>query len=126
MDRRVVSTGEAPEAIGPYSQAVTSGNLFFSSGQIGLDPATGELASGLEGQVTRALENLSAILSAAGVSVKDVMKTTVYLASMEDFGPMNEIYARFFAESLPARSTLAVKALPKNALFEIDAIAMLP
>lgn len=123
MNRQIVSTSEAPEAIGPYSQAVASGNLFFSSGQIGLDPESGVLASGLEKQVTRALENLSGVLKAAGARAEDVVKTTVYLASMDDFGQMNEIYARYFSESLPARSTVAVKTLPKNALFEIDAIA---
>ena len=123
MNRQIVSTSEAPKAIGPYSQAVVSGNLLFSSGQIGLDPESGELAPDLEGQVTRALENLSGVLRAAGAGSADVVKTTVYLASMDDFSRMNEIYARFFGESLPARSTVAVKTLPKNALFEIDAIA---
>jgi 2-iminobutanoate/2-iminopropanoate deaminase len=123
MNRRIVSTSEAPQAIGPYSQAVAYGNLLFSSGQIGLDPESGELASGLENQVTRALENLSGVLRAAGAGAEDVVKTTVYLASMDYFGQMNEIYGRYFSESLPARSAVAVKTLPKDALFEIDAIA---
>jgi 2-iminobutanoate/2-iminopropanoate deaminase len=125
MNRRIVSTGEAPQAIGPYSQAVASGNLLFISGQIGLDPESGELALGLEAQVNRALQNLFGILGAAGAAAAEVVKTTVYLASMSDFSRMNEIYARYFSESLPARSTVAAKTLPKDALFEIDAVAVI-
>lgn len=124
--KRVISTTEAPAAIGPYSQAMAVNGLLFCSGQLGLDPATAELAEGLQAQVRRALENLNAVLRAAGAGAGDVIKTTVFLASMEDFPAMNEIYAGFFTELPPARSTVAVKTLPKNALFEIEAIAVVP
>lgn len=124
--KNVISTTRAPAAIGPYSQAVAAGGFLFCSGQIGLDPATGELADGLEDQVSRALENLSGVLAAAGIGTSDVVKTTVFLAAMEDFGAMNDIYARYFTGDPPSRSTVAVKTLPKNALFEIEAIAQLP
>ena len=123
MERQIVSTNEAPKAIGPYSQGIVSNHLIFTSGQIGLDPKSGELASGLEGQVRQALENLSKVLTAAGAGTQDVVKTTVYLVSMDDFSAMNEIYAEYFGDSLPARSTVAVTSLPKNAVFEIDAVA---
>jgi 2-iminobutanoate/2-iminopropanoate deaminase len=125
VTKRVVSTTEAPAAIGPYSQAIAAAGLLFCSGQLGLDPTTAELAEGLEPQVRRALENLDGVLRAAGAGPSDVIKTTVFLASMDDFGAMNEIYAGYFTETPPARSTVAVKTLPKNALFEIDAIAQL-
>ncbi len=126
MSKDLISTKEAPEAIGPYSQAVKSGGLLFCSGQIGLDPTTGELAAGLAGQVTRALANLVAVLAAGGANPSDVLKTTVYLAEMDDFAAMNEIYAGVFSELPPARATVAARTLPKGALFEIDAIAQLP
>ncbi|CAN5784071.1 RidA family protein [soil metagenome] len=125
MARQVISTPGAPAAIGPYSQAVGSSGLLFCSGQLGLDPETMELADGLEAQVSRALDNLGAVLQAAGTGPAGVVKTTVFLAAMEDFPAMNEIYAGFFTENPPARSTVAVKTLPKNALFEIEAIAQL-
>ncbi len=125
VTKRIVSTTEAPAAIGPYSQAIAAAGLLFCSGQLGLDPATAELADGLEAQVGRALKNLDGVLRAAGAGPSDVIKTTVFLASMDDFGAMNEIYAGYFTETPPARSTVAVKTLPKNALFEIDAIAQL-
>lgn len=125
MTKEVFSTKEAPAAIGPYSQAVGAAGLLFCSGQLGLDPQSMELAEGLEEQVTRALNNLRAVLSSAGAKPSDVIKTTVFLASMEDFGAMNSIYAEFFTEDPPARSTVAAKTLPKNALFEIEAIAQL-
>lgn len=125
VTKRIVSTTEAPAAIGPYSQAIAAGGLLFCSGQLGLDPATGELAEGLEAQVGRALQNLDGVLRAAGAGPSDVIKTTVFLASMDDFGAMNELYAGYFTETPPARSTVAVKTLPKNALFEIEAIAQL-
>ena len=126
MTKQVFSTNEAPAAIGPYSQAVAAAGLLFCSGQLGLDPDTMELAEGLEEQVTRALNNLRAVLSSAGAAPSDVIKTTVFLAAMDDFVAMNEIYAGFFTEEPPARSTVAAKTLPKNALFEIEAIAQLP
>ena len=126
MEKELISTDEAPRAIGPYSQAVRSASLLYCSGQIGLDPLTGELAGGLIDQVRRALENLVAVLAAAGAGPRDVVKTTVYLAEMDDFAAMNELYGEVFSEEPPARATVAVKTLPKGALFEIDAIAQLP
>jgi 2-iminobutanoate/2-iminopropanoate deaminase len=123
--RKAVSTNQAPAAIGPYSQAVESNGLLFCSGQIGLDPGTGEMAGDLEGQVTRALDNLMGVLGAAGADAGAVVKTTVFLSDMGDFPAMNEIYGRYFTGDPPARSTVAVRTLPKNALFEIDAIAQL-
>ena len=125
MTKQAISTTDAPAAIGPYSQAIAASGLLFCSGQLGLDPSTAVLAEGLEDQVDRALRNLEGVLRAAGASPSDVVKTTVFLASMDDFPAMNEIYARFFNEIPPARSTVAVKTLPKNARFEIDAIAQL-
>lgn len=124
--RKAVSTNQAPAAIGPYSQAVESNGLLFCSGQIGLDPGTGEMAGDLEAQVTRALDNLMAVLRAAGADAGAVVKTTVFLSDMGDFPAMNEIYGRYFTGDPPARSTVAARTLPKNALFEIDAIAQLP
>lgn len=124
--RKAVSTNQAPAAIGPYSQAVESNGLLFCSGQIGLDPGTGEMAGDLEAQVTRALDNLMAVLRAAGAEAGAVVKTTVFLSDMGDFPAMNEIYGRYFTGDPPARSTVAARTLPKNALFEIDAIAQLP
>lgn len=121
-----VSTDRAPAAIGPYSQAIAAGGLLFCSGQLGMDPATGELAEGLEAQVERALANLDGVLSAAGAGAGSVLKTTVFLASMDDFAAMNQIYAGYFAGHRPARSAVAARTLPKNALFEIEAIAQLP
>lgn len=123
MSRRTISTDQAPGAIGPYSQAIRFGELVFCSGQLGLDPASGELTEGLASQVRRALANLDAVLAAAGSGPAAVLKTTVFLASMDDFAEVNEIYAGYFGESVPARSAVAVKTLPKNALFEIEAIA---
>lgn len=126
MGGKVVSTSGAPEAIGPYSQAIISGDLLFCSGQIGIDPASGELAESLEAQVKRAFQNLASVLQAAGAGFEDVVRMTVYLASMDDFAAMNQIYAGLFTQSPPARSTIAAKTLPRNALFEVDAIATLP
>lgn len=124
MKREVISTDQAPKAIGPYSQAIAAGGFVFCAGQVGLDPATGELAQGLEQQVTRSLDNLKAVLKEAGLSVADVVKTSVFLTSMDDFATMNELYGKVFAVDPPARNTVAVKELPKGALFEIDAIAI--
>ena len=123
--KEVIHTDVAPKAVGPYSQAIKAGDLLFASGQVGLDPETGSLVEGLEGQVTRALENLGAVLAEAGAGFDDIVKTTVFLASMDDFAAMNDIYAQFFPGSPPARSTVAVKELPKGASFEIEAIAHL-
>jgi 2-iminobutanoate/2-iminopropanoate deaminase len=123
QSREIVATDEAPRAIGPYSQAVRSGNLVFCSGQLGMDPKSGQLGDDLESQVTRALTNLVAVLEAAGANAAAVVKTTVFLVDMADFAKMNVIYGRFFSDALPARATVAVKELPKGALFEIEAIA---
>ncbi len=122
--RKRISTDKAPQAIGPYSQAIASGDLLFCSGQVALDPSSGQLLEGgIAEQTERAFENLKAVLEAAGSSLDEVVKTTVFLASMDDFQAMNEVYAKFFSSDPPARSTVAVKTLPKNALFEIEAIA---
>jgi 2-iminobutanoate/2-iminopropanoate deaminase len=119
-----VSTSRAPKAIGPYSQAVQVNGFLFTAGQVALDPDKGELVPGGIGeQTTRALENLRAILSAAGSDFSQVVKTTVFLVDMADFGQMNEVYSRVFGEHRPARSTVAVAALPRGARVEIEVIA---
>jgi 2-iminobutanoate/2-iminopropanoate deaminase len=123
MTRQAISTSGAPSAIGPYSQGIASGDLVFCSGQLGLDPLTGDLAGGIEAQAERALRNLAAVLDAAGCSWGDVVRTTIYLADIADFGAVNVVYARFMPDPPPARSTFAVGALPKGGLVEIDAIA---
>ena len=118
-----ITSQDAPKAIGPYSPAVSRGGLVFLSGQLGLDPATGELASGLRAQAERALANLEALLAAAGLGMADVAKTTIFLADMADFGAVNEVYATHFSAPFPARSTVQVAALPKGGLVEIEAVA---
>lgn len=124
MTRHAISTTGAPAAIGPYSQGIASGDLVFCSGQLGLDPATGELVDGgVEAQAERALRNLTAVLDAAGLTFGDVVKTTIFLADIGDFATVNGIYAAFMPDPAPARSTFAVGALPKGALVEIEAIA---
>lgn len=125
-DRKRVQTDGAPAAIGPYSQAIASGGFVFTAGQIGLEPETGEMVEGgVEAQAVRVLENLKAVLEAAGVGMKDVVKTTMYLADFGDFATVNEIYARYFEQPYPARSAVQAAALPKGARIEIDAIARL-
>jgi len=127
MTRQAVSTGGAPAAIGPYSQGIAVDGFVFCSGQIGLDPTSGELVpGGVEAQAERALRNLAAVLDAAGAAMADVVKTTLFLADMGDFGTVNAVYARHMPNPPPARSTFAVRALPKGALVEIDAIARKP
>jgi 2-iminobutanoate/2-iminopropanoate deaminase len=122
-----VATPSAPRAIGPYSQATRAGSLLFTAGQVGFDPATGELVDGgITEQTERVLRNIRAILQAAGVDLSSVAKTTVYLVDMADFADMNTVYARAFGEHRPARSTVAVAALPRGARVEIDAVAVLP
>lgn len=125
-----ISTSQAPAAIGPYSQAIRVGNTVFTSGQIALEPATGNIvAGGISEQTERVLDNLTAILAEAGLDMAHVVKTTVFLKNMADFAPMNEIYARYLApEGIlpPARSTVEVARLPKDALVEIEVIAMHP
>jgi len=127
MPRETISTGDAPKAIGPYSHAVRAGGLLFCSGQIPLDPATGEMvgAGDVRVQADRVLQNLGAVLAAAGGSFAAVVKTTIYLADLQDFGAVNEVYARYFPGSPPARATVQAAGLPKGALVEIDAIAVL-
>ncbi len=125
MTRHAISTSGAPAAIGPYSQGVSMGTLLFCSGQLGLDPATGELPEGVEAQAERALRNLGAVLDAAGATWDDVVKTTVYLADINDFAAVNAVYATFMPDPPPARSTFAVGALPKGGRIEIEAIASL-
>ena len=124
MSLTVVSTPGAPKAIGPYSQAIVQGGLVYTAGQVALDPATMELVpGGVAEQAERALANLAAVLAAAGSGLDRVVKTTVYLVDMADFGAMNEVYARHFGDHRPARSTVAVAGLPKGARVEIDVIA---
>jgi 2-iminobutanoate/2-iminopropanoate deaminase len=125
MTRRAVSTSAAPAAVGPYSQGIVTHDLVFCSGQIGLEPATGELvAGGVEAQSERAIRNLEAVLDAAGANLADVVKTTVFLVDINDFATVNATYARFFPDPPPARSTFAVAALPKGARIEVEAIAV--
>ena len=124
MMKKVISTAEAPKAIGPYSQAIEAGGFIFVSGQIPLIPATGELVEGsVEVQTARVLENLKAILEAAGSSLENVVKTTVYITNMDDFTKVNGIYGQYFQEDPPARVCVEVSKLPKGALVEIDVIA---
>jgi len=125
MQREQITTAKAPAAIGPYSQAIRAGSLIFASGQIPLDPVTGEIVSGdIQEQTRRVLDNLRAVLEAAGSSLAQVVKTTVFLADLADFAQMNDVYASFFSTSVPARSTVQVAALPRGALVEIECIAV--
>lgn len=126
MSRRQVLTSEAPGAIGPYSQAIEIDGFVFCSGQLGLDPASGGLLEGIEAQAERALLNLEAVLAAANLLMADVVKTTIFLADMGTFSQANAIYGRHVVEPFPARSTVAVAALPRNALIEIEAVARRP
>ncbi|PJI09557.1 MULTISPECIES: RidA family protein [Clostridium] len=124
MEKKIVSTKNAPGAVGPYSQAVKAGNLVFVSGQISLDPLTGELIKDDIGKAAeRSLENVKAILEAAGTSLDNVVKTTVFVKDMNDFAAVNEVYAKYFKKDMPARSCVEVK-LPKDALVEIEVIAL--
>ena len=123
MEKTVISTSGAPAAIGPYSQGWITENLIFISGQIPVDPATGEAPQGIAAQAERSCRNVVAVLEAAGASLENVVKTTCFLADMEDFAAFNEVYARYFA-SKPARSCVAVRGLPKGVLCEIEAIAV--
>lgn len=122
--KKVISTTNAPAAIGPYSQAIQAGNFLFASGQLGIDPATGNFVEGgVKEQAIQVFKNIHALLEAAGYAIGDVVKTTVFLADMADFAVVNEIYASQFEGDFPARSAVAVKTLPKNGLVEIEVIA---
>ena len=122
--KKVVSTTKAPSAIGPYSQAIQVGNLVYTSGQIPIDPATGTFVEGgIKEQTRQSLLNVKAILEEVGLTMANVVKTTVFMADMKDFADMNGVYAEFFTEPFPARSAVAVKTLPKNALVEIEVVA---
>lgn len=127
MSHQVVSTTTAPAAVGPYSQAIAAGDLVFCSGQIGLDPATGELVEGgVEAQAERALRNLAAVLDAADLGLADIAKVTIFLADIADFAAVNAVYARFMPDPPPARTTVAVAGLPRGARVEIEAVAVRP
>jgi len=123
--REVIATAEAPQAIGPYSQAIRAQGLIFTSGQIAIDPATSQIVAGdVSAQTERVLKNLAAILQASGSSMEKVLRCTVFLKNMGDFAAMNEVYGRYFKQAPPARSTVEVARLPKDVLVEIDVIAM--
>ena len=121
--KKIIATNNAPAAIGPYSQAVELNGTLFISGQIPVNPATGEMPQGIEAQTRQVLKNIGAILEADGLTYNDVVKTTVMIASMADFAAMNAVYAEFFTEDKPARVCFQAAALPKNALVEIEAVA---
>jgi 2-iminobutanoate/2-iminopropanoate deaminase len=124
MTRQAISTGNAPAAIAAYSQAIRSGDMVFCAGQLGVDPATGELVEGgIEAQTERVLKNLTAVLDAAGLSFDDVVKTTCFLADINDFAAFNGVYVKFMPDPPPARSTFQVAALPRGGIVEIEAIA---
>jgi 2-iminobutanoate/2-iminopropanoate deaminase len=126
MTRSAIKTPNAPAAVGPYSQAIVAGDFVFTAGQVGLDPATGTLVDGIEAQAEQVLRNIEAVLAAAGLSMADVVKTTVLLADMADFATVNTIYARHMPDPPPARSTFAVAGLPRAARIEIEAVARRP
>ena len=125
MDKTVIASENAPAALGPYSAGIAADNLAFLSGQLGLDPSTGELADGVVAQAEQALKNIEALLTAAGATFGNVVKTTVFLADIADFDAVNEVYAARFTEPYPARSAVQVAALPKGALVEIECIVAL-
>jgi len=126
MNLKTISSDQAPAAIGPYSQAVCAGNMIFCAGQIALDPSTGEMVQGdVVMQTERVMANIAAVLSASGAGFDNVVKTTIFLVEMGDFAAVNEVYGRFFSSHKPARSTVAVKSLPRGALVEIETVACL-
>lgn len=126
-EKKIVVTDKAPKAIGPYSAGVSTGHLVFTAGQLGMDPKTGDLVEGgIQAQTRQALNNLKAVLEAAGSKLELVIKTTVFLKDINAFGQMNEVYGTFFTENFPARSAFQVAALPKGADVEIEAVALLP
>ena len=121
---KIISTANAPAAIGPYSQAIDTGTFVYASGQLPIDPATGTMPDGIKEQTAQSFANVKAILAEAGLSPANVVKTTVFLSDMANFAPMNEVYAQFFSAPFPARSAVAVKELPKQALVEIEVVAL--
>jgi 2-iminobutanoate/2-iminopropanoate deaminase len=126
MKKEIVTSDKAPQALGPYSVAVKAGDFIFTAGQLGLDPETGEFApGGIEGETRQALENVKNILETAGTSLENVVKTTVFLRDMNDFGAMNSIYAEFFTKDFPARSAVQAARLPKDGAVEIEVVALL-
>jgi 2-iminobutanoate/2-iminopropanoate deaminase len=125
VQKNVISTEQAPPPAGPYSQAIRSGDFLFLSGQIGLDPAGGEISGDIKTQTDRVLKNMSAILASGGASLEDVVKTTVYLRDLNDFAAMNEVYQQYFNQDPPARSCVQVTAIPKGGLIEIESIAVI-
>ena len=125
MNKELINTDKAPAAIGPYAQAIKANGFLFTSGQIPIDPSTGDIVlGGIEAQAAQVLNNLSAVLNAAGVGFKDVVKTTVFIKDMNDFPKLNAVYAQHFTEPFPARSTVEVARLPKDVLVEIEAVAV--
>ena len=127
MSKEIINTTNAPQAIGPYSQAIRVGSFVHTAGQIAIDPETNEMVAGDAAvQAEQVLKNLQAILAASGTGLENVVKTTMFLRYMKDFGAVNEVYARFFGDMKPARSTIAVSALPLQALVEIEAVALVP
>ncbi|WFA09508.1 RidA family protein [Tissierella sp. Yu-01] len=124
MDLDLISTEKAPEAIGPYSQGVKGGNIIFTSGQLPIVPATGELLTEIKAATRQSLENVKAILEEAGATLEDVVKVSVFVADMNDFGKVNEVYAEYFSSHKPARSCVEVAKLPKDGVIEIEAIAV--
>lgn len=127
MNKELINTDKAPAAIGPYAQAIKANGFLFTSGQIPIDPSTGDIVpGGIEAQTAQVLKNLSAVLSAAGVGFENVVKTTVFIKDMNDFPKLNAIYATYFIEPFPARSTVEVVRLPKDVLVEIEAVAVCP
>lgn len=127
MSRTVIQTADAPAAIGPYSQAIRANDMLFLSGQIPMDPATGDIVEGdVQAQAEQVMANLKAVLSAAGLGFEHLVKTTIFLDSMDDFAAVNDVYARAFPDAPPARATVAVATLPRNVQVEIDGIAVYP
>ncbi|AEM21307.1 RidA family protein [Brachyspira hyodysenteriae] len=126
MDKKIIKTHKAPQAIGPYSQAVKSGNFIFASGQIPLDPVSGEMAENdIKKQTERVMENIKGLLESENLTMANIIKTTCFLTDMANFAAFNEVYANYFPENPPARSTVAIKALPKDALVEVEIIAVI-
>ena len=126
MDKYIISTEQAPAAIGPYSQAVRVGNFVFLSGQLGIDPKTGSLKDGISAQTQQSLDNIGAVLAALGLNYSHVVKTTVFVKDLDDFAVVNDIYGAVFKDAAPARSCVEVSRLPKRALVEIECIAIYP